>query len=118
LASPSTTTEFEDSRMFKLSSPLARLPRRRARPFAGACWPRVPSRPPIRIRSTASWPAIIAAMPIARVMPSPSEGDAGFFGVKPTSTVVEIWPGGGWYTEVRAYLRGKGGYVAAFLPSR
>ena len=22
-----------------------------------------------------------------------------FFGVKPTDTVVEIWPGGGWYTN-------------------
>ena len=25
-----------------------------------------------------------------------------FFGVKPTDTVVEIWPGGGWYTEILA----------------
>lgn len=25
-----------------------------------------------------------------------------FFGVKPTDTVVEIWPSGGWYTEVLA----------------
>jgi len=32
-----------------------------------------------------------------------------FFGVKPTDTVVEIWPGGGWYTEILApYLKGKG----------
>ncbi len=38
-----------------------------------------------------------------------------FLGVKPTSTVVEIWPGGGWYTEVLApYLRDKGSYTAAF----
>jgi len=27
-----------------------------------------------------------------------------FFGVKPTDTVVEIWPGGGWYTEILAPL--------------
>ena len=26
----------------------------------------------------------------------------GFFGVKPSDTVVEIWPGGGWYTEILA----------------
>ena len=26
----------------------------------------------------------------------------GFFGVEPTDTVVEIWPGGGWYTEILA----------------
>lgn len=35
----------------------------------------------------------------------------GFFGVRPSDTVVEIWPGGGWYTEILApYLasgRGK-----------
>jgi predicted methyltransferase len=38
-----------------------------------------------------------------------------FFGVKPESTVVEIYPGGGWYTEVLApYLRENGRYIAAF----
>ncbi len=32
-----------------------------------------------------------------------------FFGVTPTDTVVEIWPAGGWYTEILApYLKGKG----------
>jgi predicted methyltransferase len=32
-----------------------------------------------------------------------------FFGIKPTDTVVEIWPGRGWYTEILApYLKGKG----------
>ncbi len=32
-----------------------------------------------------------------------------FFGVKPTDKVVEIWPGGGWYTEILApYLAAKG----------
>ena len=38
-----------------------------------------------------------------------------FFGVKPTSKVLEIWPGGGWYTEVLSpYLRDKGQYIAVF----
>ena len=33
-----------------------------------------------------------------------------FFGVKPTDTVVEIWPSGGWYTEILApYLASGGG---------
>ena len=33
-----------------------------------------------------------------------------FFGVKPNDTVVEIWPGGGWYTEILApYLAAGGG---------
>jgi predicted methyltransferase len=37
-----------------------------------------------------------------------------FFGIRPDMTVVEIWPGAGWYTEILApYLRGKGRYVAA-----
>ena len=37
-----------------------------------------------------------------------------FFGVRPDMTVVEIWPGGGWYTEILApYLKGSGKYYAA-----
>lgn len=41
-----------------------------------------------------------------------------FFGIKPTDTVVEIWPGGGWYTELLApYLKDKGKlYAAHFDP--
>lgn len=35
-----------------------------------------------------------------------------FFGVKPGMTVIEIWPSGGWYTEVLApYLRDNGKYI-------
>jgi predicted methyltransferase len=38
----------------------------------------------------------------------------GFFGVKPPDTLVEIWPGGGWYTEILAPLLREGGtYYAA-----
>jgi len=41
-----------------------------------------------------------------------------FFGVKPDSKVVEVFPGGGWYTEILApYLRERGLYVAAFPAS-
>ena len=38
-----------------------------------------------------------------------------FFGVRPNDTVVEIWPGGGWYSEILApYLaQGGGTYVGA-----
>ena len=37
-----------------------------------------------------------------------------FFGVNEDMTVVEIWPGGGWYTEILApYLRDKGKLYAA-----
>ena len=42
-----------------------------------------------------------------------------FFGVKPTHTVVEIWPGGGWYTEILApYLGAKGKLIVAAPPGR
>jgi predicted methyltransferase len=38
-----------------------------------------------------------------------------FFKVTPTSTVIEVWPGGAWYTEILAPLvRSKGAYSAAF----
>ena len=37
-----------------------------------------------------------------------------FFGIKPTMTVVELVPGGGWYTEILApYQRDKGKYIGA-----
>lgn len=37
-----------------------------------------------------------------------------FFGVKPDMTVIEIMPGGGWYTELLApLLNGNGQYIAA-----
>lgn len=40
-----------------------------------------------------------------------------FFGIEPTMRVIEISPGGGWYTEIlAAYLRGQGTLVAA-IPS-
>jgi predicted methyltransferase len=40
-----------------------------------------------------------------------------FFGVRPSDTVVEIWPGGGWYTEILApYLASGGGKLYAAAP--
>ena len=37
-----------------------------------------------------------------------------FFGLRPDQTVVEIWPGRGWYMEILApYLRDHGRYYAA-----
>ena len=40
-----------------------------------------------------------------------------FFGVKPSDTVVEIWPAGGWYTEILApyVAQGGGTYIAASM---
>jgi predicted methyltransferase len=37
-----------------------------------------------------------------------------FFGIRPDMTVVEVWPSGGWWTEILApYLHDKGKYYAA-----
>ncbi len=42
-----------------------------------------------------------------------------FFGIKPTDHVVEVWPGGGWYTEILApYLRDKGQLTVVTPPGR
>ena len=39
-----------------------------------------------------------------------------FFGVKPTDTLIEIYPSGGWYTEILApLLRDKGRYIGAIV---
>jgi len=41
-----------------------------------------------------------------------------FFGVRPSDTVVEIWPGGGWYTEILApYLASGGGSLILATPN-
>ena len=41
-----------------------------------------------------------------------------FFGLKPDMTVVELMPGGGWYTEILApYLRDNGKLYAAHFPA-
>ena len=40
----------------------------------------------------------------------------GFFGVKPDQTVIEMWPGGGWYAEVLApLLRDAGNYTGIIV---
>lgn len=40
-----------------------------------------------------------------------------FFGIEPDDTVVEIWPGGGWYTEILApYLASGGGRLILATP--
>ncbi|MBP9033021.1 MAG: methyltransferase, partial [Pseudomonadales bacterium] len=41
-----------------------------------------------------------------------------FLGIEPEMTVVELWPGRGWYTEVLApYLRDNGKLYAAHFPA-
>ena len=40
-----------------------------------------------------------------------------FFGVQPGHTVVELWPGGGWYTEVLAPYLASGGALYVIPPA-
>lgn len=75
----------------------------------------------------ASAPQVPAAIADAVTAPTRSAANAArdryrhpaetlaFFGVKPGDTVVEVWPGGGWYTEILAPMSAKGGgtYYAA-----
>ncbi len=61
------------------------------------------------VAATSRTPANVARDPYRH----PTETLA-FFGVKPTDTVVELIPGGGWYTEILApYLAQRGTYYAA-----
>jgi predicted methyltransferase len=39
-----------------------------------------------------------------------------FFGVRPDQTVIEIWPGGGWYAEVLAPMLREHGHYIGVLP--
>lgn len=39
-----------------------------------------------------------------------------FFGVKPTNNVVEIWPGGGWYTEILSPYLATNGKLTVAVP--
>ena len=39
-----------------------------------------------------------------------------FFGVEPTQTLIEIWPGGGWYAEVLAPALNAHGHYVAVVP--
>ena len=70
-------------------------------------------------------PALIAAVKAPSRTPAnvardryrhPAETLA-FFGVKPTDTVVEIWPSGGWYTEILAPYTLRRGTLYAAAPS-
>lgn len=66
-------------------------------------------------------PALIAAVKAPSRTPANIARDAhrhpaetlAFFGVKPTDKVVEIWPAGGWYTEILVPYLAKGHYIAA-----
>ena len=59
--------------------------------------------------------ATFAARDVAR---HPAE-ELTFFGVKSDANVVELWPGGGYWTEILApYLAARGHYTAALPPTK
>ena len=77
---------------------------------------------PFQASAQKAGPALSAAVAAPSRTPSNVARDAyrhpgetlAFFGVKPTDNVVEIWPGGGWYTEILApYLAAKGKLTVA-----
>ncbi|HEU0311538.1 MAG TPA: methyltransferase domain-containing protein [Sphingomicrobium sp.] len=76
-------------------------------------------------------PAAEAASPLAAAVAAPTRTPAnvardpyrhpletlGFFGVQPGHTVVELWPGGGWYTEILAPYLASGGALHVVPPA-
>jgi predicted methyltransferase len=77
------------------------------------------------IASDASYAALSAAVANPQRTPANTARDPyrhpletlSFFGVQPNHTVVEIWPGGGWYSEILApYLAAGGGRLYAAAP--
>ena len=85
----------------------------------------------VPLAATAQAPSGATVSPLSAAVASPTRTAANvardkyrhpvetlaFFGIEPNHTVVEIWPGGGWYTEVLApYLAGGGGRLYAAAP--
>ena len=77
---------------------------------------------PLQANGQKATPALSAAIAAPSRSPANAARDKfrhpektlAFFGVKPTDRVVEIWPGGGWYTEILApYLAARGKLTVA-----
>ncbi|MDP9421413.1 MAG: methyltransferase domain-containing protein [Pseudomonadota bacterium] len=93
------------------------------------------------LRTTIALTLATAAMPLAAQQPAPPTIEAAlaaptrtpaniardkyrhpaetlaFFGVKPSDKVVELWPGGGWYTEILAPYLASGGSLHVVPPA-
>ena len=75
-----------------------------------------PSLPPSTLAQVIAGPQRTPAFQARDRYRHPLEG-LEFFGLKPNMSVVEIWPSGGWWTEILApYLRAHGKYYAALQP--
>jgi predicted methyltransferase len=84
--------------------------------LTAACAATPPPRPPLKVitlEQAIALPSRAEANRARDVYRHPQE-TLEFFGIADDMTVVEIWPGAGWYTEILApYLRARGQYVAA-----
>ena len=105
-----------------LGAPLAAKPPAKATRAAAHKNGASPTRPGIAVS-----PDIAAAVADPARKPENSARDIyrhpgqtlSFFGLKPDMTVVEMLPGGGWYSEILApYLAANGHYVAAVPPGK
>jgi predicted methyltransferase len=86
--------------------------------------PAAPPPPPVAETAPATDAALDAALAnearssdnVARDVWRHPRETLSFFGIAPTQTVIEITPGGGWYTEILApYLRDGGRYIGAIV---
>jgi predicted methyltransferase len=69
------------------------------------------------LRQAIASPARSAAFVARDAVRHPAE-ELHFFGVKPDSNLVEIWPGGGYWSEILIpYLQDHGHYIAALPPA-
>ncbi len=69
--------------------------------------------PSVALKAAIDGPARTAANKARDAARHPFQ-ELSFFGVRPDMTVVEIWPGGGWWTEILApYLKDHGTYYVA-----
>ena len=95
---------------------------------AALCLPALSACGPTASAERAAAASVYADTSIAAAVDAPSRSPAnvardayrhpretlGFFGVEPDDTVVEIWPGGGWYAEILAPMVAENGsYIAA-----
>lgn len=98
-----------------LAAPFA-IPAIAQAPAAGAAAPGVPAltaQDEAKLRAAIASPLRSAANRARDQYRNPFE-TLRFFGVRPSDTVVELVPAGGWYTEIlAAYTHGNGNYVAA-----
>jgi predicted methyltransferase len=86
--------------------------------FAGAATAATPAAPDPALSAAVADPGRTATFVARDKARHPAE-ELAFFGIKPAMTVVELWPGGGYWTEILGSYLAKGGgtyYVALNAP--